>query len=114
MTLLTRAPRLGRREVIDRINVAFDHPVLVAGEEEPVVRVVHPYQPRHGPIALCQLRPSSVSEAVEVVEAAALRPPDETAVPQWLKVVVEVDPRRRRLRHNNPALPRRGIDRQQV
>src|SRR3954447_6066526 len=86
ITGLSQPLRLTRIEIIDRIDVAFEHAILVAGEEEPVIGVVYADWARHLPVAPSDRRPLAVRPTVEVMETAAFRAPDQAAVLQLPEV----------------------------
>ena len=94
--------------------MALEHAVLVAGEEETVIRLVDADQAGHRPSPARDRDQLAADEAVEMVEAASLRSPDEAAVLQRMEIAVEVDPGLRGLAENGAAGAARRIDSKKI
>ncbi len=94
--------------------MALEDPILVAGEEGAMVRLVDPDEAGHLPIAVRERGQLALGEPIKVVKSAPLRSPQKASILQRVEVVVEIEPGARRFAKYRAARARGGIDGQQV
>ena len=104
-----------RMRDIDRIEMLFEHPVLVADEIESPLALINAGERLDDPVTAGERSPLALGEAVEMAIAGPLRAPDQAAILHRVHVrKVEPAPRARSFGEQDGRFARRGIDLEHV
>jgi hypothetical protein len=93
--VIARIAKRGQRarmRKIERIELACQHVVAIAGQDHAPGLFIDTDQAGHFPVSLRQLLPLPVAETIEMAVTIAFGPPDQAAVGKEAIVVRQVDP----------------------
>src|SRR5579872_4560933 len=107
-------PRLAWAKIIDRVHMLFENVVLIAGEEQTMVRFVYANKAGHDPCAMGNWRPLAIQPSVNVMVAGPLRAPNQAAVTKRTEIIVEVDPRLGCFPEEQPTCTGCRVDSEQI